>query len=101
MKIEKVETATWELYQSDEIFNVKEDDLTSIGHMAILESSDSSVKIYRNARAMKNPAADSQYFVYTPKITTAGDYKFVFTDSSYTADDVNRSRFVFDTLLIR
>lgn len=100
LKVEKVEDSSWTLYQSDEILNVKEDDSTSIGHMAILESSDSSVKIYRNARAMKTPAADSQYFVYTPKITTAGDYKFVFTDSSYT-DDVNRSKSVFDTLLIR
>lgn len=101
LKVEKVEDSSWTLYQSDEILNVKEDDLTSVGHMAILESSDSSVKIYRNARAMKTPAADSQYFVYTPKITTAGDYKFVFTDSSYTDDDVNGSKSVFDTLLIR
>lgn len=101
LKVEKVEDSSWTLYQSDEILNVKEDDSTSIGHMAILESSDSSVKIYRNARAMKTPAVDSQYFVYTPKITTAGDYKFVFTDSSYTDDDVNGSKSVFDTLLIR
>ena len=101
LKVEKVEDSSWTLYQSDEILNVKEDDLTSVGHMAILESSDSSVKIYRNARAMKTPAVDSQYFVYTPKITTAGNYKFVFTDSSYTHDDVNRSKSVFDTLLIR
>ena len=101
LKVEKVEDSSWTLYQSDEILNVIEEDPTSVGHMAILESSDSSVKIYRNARAMKTPAADSQYFVYTPKITTAGDYKFVFTDSSYTHDDVNRSKSVFDTLLIR
>ena len=101
LKVEKVKDFSWTLYQSDEILNVIEEDPTSVGHMAILESSDSSVKIYRNARAMKNPAADSQYFVYTPKITTAGDYKFVFTDSSYTHDDVNRSKSVFDTLLIR
>ncbi len=101
LKVEKVEDSSWTLYQSDEILNVIEDDLTSVGHMAILESSDSSVKIYRNARAMKTPAVDSQYFVYTPKITTAGDYKFVFTDSSYTDDEVNGSKSVFDTLLIR
>lgn len=101
LKVEKVKDFSWTLYQSDEILNVIEEDPTSVGHMAILESSDSSVKIYRNARAMKNPVADSQYFVYTPKITTAGDYKFVFTDSSYTHDDVHRSRSVFDTLLIR
>lgn len=101
LKVEKVEDSSWTLYQSDEILNVIEKDPTSVGHMAILESSDSSVKIYRNARAMKTPAADSQYFVYTPKITTAGDYKFVFTDSSFTDDDVNGSKSVFDTLLIR
>ena len=101
LKVEKVEDSSWTLYQSDEILNVIEEDPTSVGHMAILESSDSSVKIYRNARAMETPAADSQYFVYTPKITTAGDYKFVFTDSSYTHDDVHRSKSVFDTLLIR
>jgi len=101
LKVEKVEDSSWTLYQSDEILNVIEDDPTSVGHMAILESSDSSVKICRNARAMKTPATDSQYFVYTPKITTAGDYKFVFTDSSYTDDDVNGSKSVFDTLLIR
>lgn len=101
LKVEKVEDSSWTLYQSDEILNVIEDDPTSVGHMAILDSSDSSVKIYRNARAMKTPAADSQYFVYTPKNIIAGDYKFVFTDSSYTHDDVNRSKSVFDTLLIR
>ena len=101
LKVEEVEDSSWTLYQNDEILNVKEEDATSVGHMAILDSSETSVKIYRNARAMKNPAADSQYFVNTPKITTAGDYKFVFTDSSYTDDDVNRSRSVFDTLLIR
>ena len=101
LKVEKVEDSFWTLYQSDEILNVIEDDPTSVGHMAILDSSDSSVKIYRNARAMKTPAADSQYFVYTPKNIIAGDYKFVFTDSSYTHDGVNRSKSVFDTLLIR
>lgn len=101
LKVEKVEDSSWTLYQSDEILNVIEEDPTSVGHMAILDSSDSSVKIYRNARAMKTPAVDSQYFVYTPKNIIAGDYKFVFTDSSYTHDDVNRSKSVFDTLLIR
>jgi hypothetical protein len=101
LKIEKVETTTWELYQSDEIFNVKEDDLTSIGHMAILESSDTSVKVYRNAKAMKTPAKDSQYLIYEPNITAAGDYKFVFTDASYTDDAENKNRTIFDTLLVR
>ena len=101
LKIDKEEAATWELYQSDEIFNVKEDDLTSIGHMAILESSETSVKVYRNARAMKTPTADSQYLIYKPNITTAGEYKFVFTDESYIDDDGNKNKTIFDTLLVR
>lgn len=101
LKIDKEEAATWELYQSDEIFNVKEDDLTSIGHMAILESTETSIKVYRNARAMKTPTADSQYLIYKPNITTAGEYKFVFTDESYIDDDGNKNKTIFDTLLVR
>ena len=101
LKIDKEDATTWELYQSDKIFNVKEDDLTSIGHMAILESSETSVKVYRNAKAMETPAKDSQYLIYKPNITTAGEYKFVFTDESYTDDETNKNKSIFDTLLVR
>lgn len=99
--VEKIEPSVWSIHQDDSIFSVKEGS-TTIGTFSIVESTENSVKAYRYSGEMETVTENSQSLVYIPNITTAGSYKFVFTDDSYLSNNVDfKNNNIFKKVVLR
>lgn len=99
--VEKIEPSVWSIHQDDSIFSVKEGS-TTIGTFSIVESTENSVKAYRYSGEMGTVTENSQSLVYIPNITTAGSYKFVFTDDSYLRNNVDfKNNNIFKKVVLR